>query len=295
MILSFGSILMHFDMSSEQPSPDGGYHDAMRLASSYEAGIGGKAAMQALAAANAGAKVALVGKIGDDHYGKNILLKLRQRGVVTSGVGRNNSVSTGSCIRMHGKDADNILALGASQWVETVQIPNEILKPETILLVQTEVPINITTELLIRAKEQKTTTILNLSPSNDIPPEALEHLDYLIVPEAYKGYVADAGRYPDLTNITLLKNGDVHAHKAGQPIADIKKYQDDTLERVSLSASEDAFCGTFAAGLYTHMSFNKSLELANIARTLCAASKGHHQSLPYFDQVQDIYKKTRET
>ena len=298
MIISFGTILMHLRVTSQAVPPDSNYRDAARFADQYEIGIGGKAALQALAAANAGAKIALVSKIGDDHYGKNMLLKLRQRGVVTSGVGRNNSVATGTCLEVGGKTRDRILATGASHWADASQIPEEILKPDGILMLQTEVPLKQNSILLERAKSCDTTTMMNLSPKNDLSPEDMANIDYMIVPEAYKGYVADAGKYKDMTLIVLDQHGGCMAMKAGQVVAECelpKAPEDEEGNRADLSfkypgCSEDAFCGTFAAGLYSGMNVEKAMNFANAARALTANKKGGYLTLPYLDAIEELLK-----
>ncbi len=298
MIISFGAILMHLQVSSQSPVPQSAYANAARFADHYEIDIGGKAALQALAAANAGAKVALVGKIGDDHYGKNMLLKLRQRGVITSGVGRNETIPTGICIEIGGKTHDRILALGASQWADATQIPEEILKPDGFLLLQTEIAMKQNTLMFEKARDCGAKTILNLSPQTELTPEDMARIDYLITPAAHKGYVADAARYKDLILIVLDDHGGLIAMKAGQVIAEAelpqaKPDEDSNPKDISFkypSCSEEAFCGTFAAALYNQMPLEEALKYANAARALTASKKGGYKTMPYLDTLNQLFK-----
>lgn len=52
------------------------------LGESFKTVPGGKGANQAVAAARLGAEVTMIGRVGDDHYGKIILDNFKQNGVI---------------------------------------------------------------------------------------------------------------------------------------------------------------------------------------------------------------------
>jgi len=97
MIISFGAIYMSLDMRVKK-FPENGQ---IVHTPSYEMTPSGKAANQALAAVRAGAKTALVGRVGDDGNGLRILQNLKRHGVMTSGVAKCTEYLTGMASVFH--------------------------------------------------------------------------------------------------------------------------------------------------------------------------------------------------
>ncbi len=74
---------------------------------------GGKGANQAVAAARAGARVALVGAVGDDELGAEALDDLRAEGVDVGAVRRLAGVATGVALIVVDRDGDNQIAVAS--------------------------------------------------------------------------------------------------------------------------------------------------------------------------------------
>ena len=157
MIIVFGSINMDYRMAVKDFAKAG----ETVISPSYEISAGGKGANQALACARAGAKTALVGKVGDDGAAAKILNNLKRNEVMTSGVATSDSSPTGIAMILVNEKGENqiVVASGANGEVSAEQVPDDILKPETMLLLQMEVPIPENMALLERAKAKGATTI----------------------------------------------------------------------------------------------------------------------------------------
>ena len=110
------------------------------LCGDYEITSGGKGANQALAAARLGGKVALVGAVGDDGPALRMLRALRRDGVMTTGVAESPDLLTGCAVVITDSDGNNqiVVASGANQHAKADQVPDEILKPANVLLMQME-------------------------------------------------------------------------------------------------------------------------------------------------------------
>lgn len=270
MILVFGTILMDLRLVLEKAQTG---TNAL-FASEYDVGVGGHAALHALAAAKAGAKTALIGKIGDDHYGKNILLRLRQRGVITSGVGRNEGTTTGSIITLGRKNPQTIIASGASTGADPEQIPDEIIKDGAIILLQDELTAAQNIPVINRARTKDVTLIMTRSGTTDWSPYKDIKFDYVIA----RG--EDAGTFS--------------VQKKNENPQIIKMPVLETLKVVDHTCTLDAFCGTFAAGLLEKKSEAIAIHHASVAAMLTACRKGGHTSLPYPDAVKDTIKLLEE-
>ena len=73
------------------------------------------------------------------------------------------------------------MASGANAVVSADQAPPEIFRPENVLLVQMEVPLEQNAVAMKNAKSKGAKVILNLAPSLTIPKQLLSLVDFLIV------------------------------------------------------------------------------------------------------------------
>lgn len=300
MIIVFGSLNMDMSVRLDK-LPQAG---ETIISSEYDLNPGGKGGNQALAACRSGAKVAIVGKVGDDSYGRNITEELKRNGVMTSGVGRSDDLHTGSALTSRDPEGRKqlIILTGANAEVSADQIPDEILVPGNIVLMQMELPIDQTVAVLERAKAKGCTTILNLAPAFAIPKQAIGHLDYLIVNSIEAREIArklDLGIEDNAAKIahmlavegqltcivTLGKNGSVAVSQDGSVLG-VPTLPVDQVEIVDVNGAGDAYCGTFAATLHAGKSLEEAMRRASVAATLACLKYGALPSLPYLDDIE---------
>lgn len=288
MILVFGAILMNMKLRLTQGDTVAGTH----FANKYEMGIGGQAAIQALGAAKTGESVSLVGQIGDDHYGKNVLLRLRQGGVTTSGVARHHELTTGSILELGEKSKQTMIALGASTEASHDQIPQSSFRDGGVLLIQDDLPIKQNRHLLPKAKENGCKTVLSCARRKDIEEYDLNLLNYVITTEDNAHIIQHVkSKTPNKLIIVTKGGGCLARREDGKKIelapADVKG-----VKEVDPNCATDAFIGVFAAGIYTRMSLRQALRRAGIAYALTAGKKGGYRSLPYPDDIRDAVVNT---
>ena len=296
MIIVFGSISMDMYLRVADLG-DTGTH----IRAAYDDMVpGGKAASQALAAARSGSKVALVGKIGDDEFSNTILNQLRREGVMTSGVGK-SALPTGINISLEDALGGRriISAAAANEEVNSDQVPDEILKEKTYILMQTEIRAEVNSALLAKAKKGGAITVMNLSPSIEMSQKALNNLDYLVVnsPEAAKlaekigiGVENDAAKLAE----GLAKQGELNCIVtlgARGAIACTKEGLTwsvgalDIGEIVDRAGAEDAYSGTLTACLQAGMPLPRAMQRASIAASLACTKKGGMTSIPYLADI----------
>ncbi|MFK7838790.1 MAG: PfkB family carbohydrate kinase [Bdellovibrionales bacterium] len=299
MLIVFGSISMELHIPVDQFSTT----TTHALAHDYTLNAGGKAANQAYAATRSGAKVALIGKTGDDDYAKRILDKVRREGVITSGVGKSDNVHTGLDIICTNKENEIQITKspGANAYTSAEQIPEEILKTESIVLIQSDIDMNENAALLKKAKEQGAQTIMNLSPSINISHDILQSLDYLILNSKSASKFAQKLGIPadsstDKIALALSKLGELTCiiTKSEQGsityTSDGKGYKTPALKLESFidhHGAEDAYCGTFAACLYARKSITECLKRASIAASLSCEQKGGLHAFPYLADIEE--------
>ena len=306
MLIVFGPVTMELHVKTDHPPT---VNKAV-VAGDYTLNAGGRGANQALASARSGAKVALVGRAGEDDYAHRILDKIRRDGVTTSGVGRLEENHTGLDIICESpNDAVSVIkSPGANAQAIAEQIPDEILGPKAFVLIQTELAMKENIALLERAKATGATTILNLAPSIDLSKALLDKLDYLIVNhrEAQKfieklGLPAQdnsekiAHALAKLGNLTCIitmgENGSI-AYTPDDKGWRVPTFAIETL--VDRNGIEDAYCGTFAACLQSHMPLHIAMMRANAAATLACTKPGGQEAFPYLAEIDEKVKELPE-
>lgn len=301
MIIVFGSLNMDMAVRLETlPEPD-----ETVLSKEYELIPGGKGANQALAAARAGAKVAMVGRVGLDNYGKTCTDALKREGVLVSGVAKSDK-PTGTAIVARTDKGENMIIVisGANMEVTHDQVPDEILTNANMLLMQMELPVDQTITLLERAHARGCKTILNLAPAVSIPKKAFGNLDYLIVNSIEARQLVEkmglnvennaiklaqalarAGNMTCL--ITLGSKGSVAATKEG-PVWAVPCMKLKPEEVVDVTGAGDSYCGTFAAAIHAGLDIGQAMRRASIAGSLAVMKAGAQDSLPYISDVEEL-------
>lgn len=298
MIIVFGSINMDFSIRvSEFPKLG-----ETLMSPTYNLNAGGKGANQSLACARGGAKTALVGKIGDDAMGTKILNNLRRNEVMTSGVGVSDFLGTGMAFVMTNMRGENqiVVAAGANGDVSATQVPDEILKPGNVVLMQMELPLAETTTLIERAKQRGAIVVLNLAPVFKIPQKTLEMVDYLIVNELEARKMAEviginssqdlmvlaktlSAKSGQTCVITLGAQGSIAMTASGSgwrvPALNIPNVVDTT-------GAGDCYCGTFVAAIHGKLALGSAMRRASVAASLSCANHGAQESYPYLADIE---------
>lgn len=188
MIVVFGSINIDLVMAvANLPRPG-----ETVLAPAYRALGGGKGANQALAAARAGAEVALYGCVGRDAFAGDALALLRRAGVDLGGVTERDA-ATGCAVVCVDRDGENqiVVASGANMLAGAGQVPDRVLGPATTLLLQLEVSESESHDLIARARRLGARIVLNAAPARPQPAAVLSALDILVVNEIEATMLAD--------------------------------------------------------------------------------------------------------
>jgi len=148
---------------------------------------GGKGANQAVAAARAGARVRMIGRIGADPAGARMLEALRSERVDTHAVAALPGVPTGTAYITVTADGENTIVLerGANARLSPgdVAAERDALAGAAVMLAQLEVPIDTVTAAVCAARDAGVRAVVTLAPAQEVPAELLAGLDPLLVNE----------------------------------------------------------------------------------------------------------------
>jgi ribokinase len=273
----------------------------------YISRSGGKGANQAIAAMRAGAKTVMVGKVGDDAFGRRSVNNLKTQGIWTSGIGISDTRPTGCAMIAVNAEGENtvIVAPGANLEATSDQVPDEVLVPKNVVLTQLECAPKETFSVLARAEAKGCVTILNASPAGQIPKEALPNIDYLIVneiealqlakgvgiadtdPRIIARKISDFGKHSCI--ITLAARGAIAANKNG--VFSIGALD---VEVVDTTGAGDAFCGIFAAAILAGHSSLVALHRASVGAGLSCMALGAQDSSPAKDDIDANLSRLKE-
>jgi len=205
---------------------------------------GGKGANQAVAAAAAGAEVAMFGAVGDDDGGRAYLKRLRDKGIEVVGVHTVAGQPTGHALIVVDDEAENSIVVipGANAHAE-LDPRLEELGAHDVLLVQLEVPLEVVTRAARTAYDRGARAIVNMAPYAALPPDVVALADPVVVNEHEAMLLADSGAVPRSLLVTFGSKG---ATWDGLTLPAVVVPAD---EVVDTTGAGDAFCGVLAAAL----------------------------------------------
>jgi ribokinase len=156
-------------------------------AARFHSGPGGKGLNQAIAAARLGVPAALVGCIGLDPPGDEMVAALEADSVDVSGLLRSDRESSGTAAVIVTDDGENaiVVAPGANDALteEHVHRHGRLIGDAKVLLVQLEIPIDAVRAALEIARGTGTLAILNAAPTRPVSDEVLRLADLVVVNE----------------------------------------------------------------------------------------------------------------
>lgn len=302
MILVFGSLNMDLILPVPAlPAPG----ETVLSDRDYLTRPGGKGGNQAVAAARAGAPVAMAARVGADGFGREMVAALAAEGIATDLVAACDRPSGLAAICVD-PAAENFIAVagGANLALTADAVPDDRLTPDTLLLMQGEVPLAENWALLDRAAARGARAVLNMAPAAPVPEAALAALDLLIVnrPEARAiaetlGIDAErpealaaalARRFALTVIVTLGGEGALAAEPgagAGGGAPTLWQAPPMPIRPVDSTGAGDAFVGALVAALHNGHTVADALHRGGVAGALACLALGARESLPRADAI----------
>lgn len=311
-VLVVGSLVMDLTVSTER-FPGAG---ETVLGRGFRMAPGGKGANQAIQAALMGAEVTMVGRVGNDEFGKILVDSCREHGIDTEHIALDPSVSSavGNVqLEVNERETRNriIVVPGANMTVaaDDVEFLRDSIGQYDIVILQLEIPMEINERVAGYAFEKGVPVMLNPAPSARLSGELLSHVTYLS-PNKHEASdltgirirknekqadmadteaVADALLAQGVSNVilTLGNAGAVAANRQGSvyaPCVDVVAVKDPT-------AAGDSFIGAFSVAVCAGLELGQALDFASYAATLTVSRMGAQPSLPTLDEVLKFMKE----
>ena len=256
---------------------------------------GGKGANQAVAAARMGARTAMVGRVGDDIFGPQLVDGLRSEGIDTSRVSVTPGESSGIasiCIDRTGQNRI-IQVLGANSTCggeQTTAVATALLGAHTLML-QLEVPMEVSLAAARDARSHGKSVILDPGPVRAMPP-ALLNYSSIVTPneteaEALVGFPVNSRDTAARAAEALLSKGaeavvvKLGAQGAYYASEDGTGFQPPfSVRAVDTVAAGDAFNGALAVCLAEGTPLHDAVRVACAAGALAVTTTGAQDSMP---------------
>ncbi|GIP42741.1 ribokinase [Paenibacillus sp. J45TS6] len=262
------------------------------LGESFRTVPGGKGANQAVAAARLGAEVYMVGRVGEDTYGKAILDNFKQNQVMVSYVQPVAEMESGTAhIILAEGDNSIIVVKAANNEVTPAYIDQaaEVIRTSDIVLIQQEIPEETVDHVAAICKEAGVPLVLNPAPARKISQQLIEDAAY-ITPNEHEAQMMFEGedtedslrKYPNKLIVTEGKKG-VRYYDGEQEVV-VPAF---IVEAIDTTGAGDTFNAAFAAALAEGKSIKESISFANLAASISVTKFGAQGGMPFRHEVED--------
>ncbi len=261
------------------------------LGDSFKTVPGGKGANQAVAAARLGGEVTMIGRVGDDAFGKDILENFRANAVNTQNVKPVTHLESGTAHIILAEGDNSIVVVEAANREVTpayVDEAAEVIRDADIVLIQQEIPEETVIHVSALCAEFGTPLLLNPAPARTLPQEVIDNAAY-ITPNEHEAEIlfqsmspAQALRqYPNKLFITEGSKG-VRYFDGTEEIL-VPTYK---VEAVDTTGAGDTFNAAFAVALAEGKPLQESIRFANRAASLSVTKFGAQGGMPTRDEVE---------
>ena len=267
---------------------------------------GGKGANQAVAAARSGASTQMVGSVGRDAFGQELLESLTCARVDVSGVETLQDISTGTATILVEENGQNriVIVAGANDRVTPALIDAHwsTIQESDLILMQHEIPLKTVHHVLQKARKHNILTLLNPAPFydiddqiltlvnililNDLEAAALSHSRVVSIDSAFAAAKILRERGAESVIVTLGALGAVledSSHHFFQPSFQV--------EVVDSTAAGDTFIGAYAASLLSSRDPEDAILFATAASALAVTRLGAQTSIPRKEEVEDFLRQ----
>ena len=251
---------------------------------------GGKGANQAVASARLGARVRMIGRVGADAFGVDLVAGLGEDGVDTSGVAIDASELTGAALIVVDRDGQNTITVapGANSTVGDAEVMRlrQGLGPGDVVVLQLEIPLPAVLAAIEAAHEAGAFVILNAAPSAALAGRRMPSVDLLIVNEGEAAELGGQGLRESVgaLAVTLGAAGSTVFEKDRET-----RIEPQRVDAVDGTAAGDALVGAAAYSLARGSSVADAIRLGSAAGAAAVTKMGARPSLPWPDDLKRLF------
>lgn len=280
---------------------------------SFETLPGGKGANQAVAVARLGGRSIMIGRVGDDAFGRTLRSGLRAQGVNTRHVATLPGSSSGVAVIQVEDSAQNSIAIvpganGGLRPADLEELERVIAGADAVLL-QLEIPLATVRAALRIAQRHDVFTVLDSAP---VPPEGLpaglRNMDIL---SPNQSEAAQLSGLPCSSPDEALSAADVVIERHNPGVVVVKLGEQGALahaggdhcnshhapafrvKAIDTTAAGDAFTAALALRLAEGANLGEAMLFANAAGALATTRVGAQNAMPTRAEVERLLRHPR--
>jgi ribokinase len=269
---------------------------------------GGKGRNQAVAAAQFGTRVSMIGKVGNDDFGRRLLENLNSAGVDTQHVSVDPDTGSGMSVAIVDGEGDYgaVIVSGANLHLTTAEIDKAgyFISAARVLILQNEVPDVTNLAAAKLAKNHGVWVILNAAPARPLGDELAANVDLLIVNAVEAEMICGVG----ITSLSAAANAAaalsdrvpaVVVTAGGLGLALAVRGEAAYMEpahRVNLldtHGAGDAFVGAVSSRLASDTPLKQAVQFANAAAALFVSTPLEQKRTIGSDDVTHLLSRSR--
>ena len=263
----------------------------------FRTGYGGKGANQAVAAARLTEtmEVEMVGRVGDDYFGKLLLGNFHENNIGYSRVTVASEESSGVAIILIDSDAQNyilpIYGPNLNLGQHEIESAFQLLPSTKVLLTQQEVPIETTLAVAKIATSLGVVVIHDPAPTKEGCTDLLPYVDF-ILPNQVEAQGISGIKVTDVKTAELaaLAIKDLGARSVIIKLGGNGCYVDShgiqnhfpapVVHPINTAGAGDVFAGAFAIAIAENMDVTQAITFANKAAAISVTKDGIQESMP---------------
>jgi ribokinase len=271
---------------------------------------GGKGANQAVAAARLGVETYMVGRVGSDLFGQELLTSLQDASVRTEHVIVDQQAPSGTAVIIVDRHGENqiVIVAGANGNVGEIDVESmsHLLPQAKALLMQLEIPLNTVELAASIAHKQNIPIILDPAPARqDIPEHLYAAIDIITPNETEASQLLGISVHSPETALCAA----IALRKKGVGTAIVKLGSQGVVcatasetffmpafpvKAIDTVAAGDAFNGALAAAIANGLSIKQAVVWGAAAGALCATKSGAQPAIPSLDQLKSFLNQHRD-
>ena len=302
-VLVIGSINMDLVVRSDHMPRPG----ETIIGSQFVTSPGGKGANQAVAAARLAGGCTMIGRVGDDVFGRQLIENLDRAGVLTTHVRVTRACASGVAVISVDKSGENAITVvsGANGLVspDDVTALEEVIAAAKIIVLQLEIPLPTVCRAIQLARRHGVPVVLDPAPAPQCGlPDDLFHVDILTPnqteAELLTGEPVAGVTEAKIVGAELVRRGAANVviklGEAGEVIVtmegEVEHVPAFKVDVVDTTAAGDAFTAAMAVGRAQGLPLRDAVRMGCAAGALAASAFGAQQSMPQRGAVERLLR-----
>lgn len=261
--------------------------------------FGGKGANQAVAVARLGVETEMIGSVGNDVFGNQLIENLENNSIKTENVKQVDQSSGTAIIQLIQGDNSIIYIPGANNELTVKDIENakSTLQESQLVIIQNEVKAEVVQNTIDLCMELNTPLLYNPAPARQLSEDYIKKVTYLTPNETeFKVLFPNQkmedvlAKYPNKLVVTLGDKG--AAYHNGVEVKMVPSFKVDKV--IDTTGAGDCFNGAFAVATVKGLTIDQAIKFANLASSIAIQRFGAQSGNPTLKEIKEhqFYEKT---